>query len=252
MMKKWRRRLQRFLGSSSDLSELSKSSNNGVHLISASNVHSRLPPTHLHHPSQYSSHTDLNRNPSKDMHFNELNRTHGDYMNGVGYHPNGNMAKSVPNGLHSKQRMHLRLVLIIKHNKQSTSLAQTLCHITQMLLNLPTEITNSTTFLNNIIINITTEIVTHLVLRQGQVLYTRCTIQTCRFAFKALLLSLQRIFRFPKSRRYHQISLIINTRTTRNRQFKCVIREIRRLLALIVGILHAFSAIKITVSLSLL
>ncbi|KAI6175656.1 hypothetical protein M3Y97_00713800 [Aphelenchoides bicaudatus] len=107
MMKKWRRRLQRFLGSSSDLSELSKSSNNGVHLISASNVHSRLPPTHLHHPSQYSSHTDLNRNPSKDMHFNELNRTHGDYMNGVGYHPNGNMAKSVPNGLHSKQRMHL-------------------------------------------------------------------------------------------------------------------------------------------------
>lgn len=105
MMKKWRRRLRSFFGSTSDLPELDKSSN-GVHLISASNVHSRLPPTNIQNASCFAG----NRNP-QNLHFKDLDcrsRIPGDYsyLNGVGHHPNGIMAKSVPNGL-NKQPMYM-------------------------------------------------------------------------------------------------------------------------------------------------
>jgi hypothetical protein len=124
MMKKLRRRLERFLGSSSDLSELSSKSNGGVHLISASS-HSRLPPTHQnhnynhHHSKAYN--TDINRNPKKSeptLHFNELSDTHyGLMQNGVAYHPNGNiMTKSMPNGLHNKPKMHMSASALAYNN----------------------------------------------------------------------------------------------------------------------------------------
>jgi hypothetical protein len=94
MMKKFRRRLQRFLGSSNDLSELPTKSN-GVHLISAT-----------HHQTAY---TDINRNPKKmtsSMHFNDLTDSISTEYGGV-YHPSGNLAKSVPNGLHNRHKPHI-------------------------------------------------------------------------------------------------------------------------------------------------